>query len=180
VIPVDGGRAQQLTTNPSTVVFPSFSRDGQWIYFSSSRNGAPSIWKTPVSGGTAVHVSPFTGLAALESRDGAYLYYVESPTLSSPGPLWQLSLKGGERVKLLDGVIPVSFEVVESGIYYFERLTGELRLQYFDFATRQSTMVAENLGNVNPGLTASPDGRTILYSRVDTSINNLMLVENFR
>jgi hypothetical protein len=74
----------------------------------------------------------------------------------------------------------VSFEVVESGIYYFERLTGESRLRYFDFATRQSTVAADNLGNVNPGLTASPDGRTILYSRVDTSINNLMLVENFR
>jgi hypothetical protein len=40
--------------------------------------------------------------------------------------------------------------------------------------------VARNLGNVFLGLTASKDGRTIFYSRVDSSIDDLMLVDNFR
>jgi hypothetical protein len=47
---------------------------------------------------------------------------------------------------------------------------GETRLQYFDFTTRQSRTVARNLGNVYLGLTASPDGRTIFYSRFAPSL----------
>ena len=59
--------------------------------------------------------------------------------------------------------------------------SGETRLQYFDLATRTPTTVARNLGNVFIGpLTASEDGRTILYTRVDSSVDDLMLVENFR
>jgi hypothetical protein len=60
------------------------------------------------------------------------------------------------------------------------RVAGEKRLQYFDFATRRSTTVADKVGIANAGLTASRDGRTILFSRVDSSVNDLMLVENFR
>ena len=45
---------------------------------------------------------------------------------------------------------------------------------------RSSRTVARNLGDVLPSLTASPDGRTILYTRVDSSVDDLMLVENFR
>jgi hypothetical protein len=40
--------------------------------------------------------------------------------------------------------------------------------------------VARNLGNVEIPLTASADGRTILYAREDSSLDDLMLVEYFR
>ena len=64
--------------------------------------------------------------------------------------------------------------------YNVTPLAGEGTIGYFDFATRNSTTVARNLGNVFIGLTASRDGRTIFYTRVDSSVDDLMLVENFR
>ena len=56
----------------------------------------------------------------------------------------------------------------------------EYRLQFLEYANGKSTMVARNLGRVSFSLGASPDGRTILYRRVDSSVDDLMLVENFR
>ena len=190
VIPAAGGKPQNLTSHPASDGFPSFSRDGQWIYFTSNRTGERRIWKIPASGGDAVQVTNSAGYAALESPDGAYLYYVE--TLDKPSPLWHLPASGGVPVKVLEGVFFGNYVVLKGGIYYIDKPsgqggvyyldkpTGETRLQYFDFATRRSTTVARNLGNVDAFLTASPDGRTLLYSRKDSSVDDLMLVENFR
>jgi hypothetical protein len=67
-----------------------------------------------------------------------------------------------------------------AGIHYLDRSAGETRLRYFDLATRRSTTVVRNLGNVDVPITASSDGRIILYARQDSSVDDLMLVENFR
>jgi hypothetical protein len=138
------------------------------------------IWKIPVSGGAAVQVSAGLGMMAIESPDGAYLYYTESTISNSPAPLLRIPVAGGPAVKITDGVNSTSFDVVDGGIYYLERVAGDTRLQYFDLASRKTITVAGNLGNVDFGLDASSDGRTILFTRVDSSVNDLMLVENFR
>ena len=87
---------------------------------------------------------------------------------------------GGEPVKVLDGVVWFNLYLVEKGAYYIDEINGETRLQYLNFATGKSTTMARNLGKVSAGLTATPDGRTILFTRVDSSADDLMLVEDFR
>ena len=95
---------------------------------------------------------------AVESPDGAYLYYMQ--TMESRAPYGAVPTSGGVPNKVLDGVILADFAVLEGGIYYIDRPSGEggtyyvdrpfgeTRLQYFDFATRRSITVAHNLGNV--------------------------------
>ncbi len=178
VIPTAGGKPRRLTSHPATDRVPNFSRDGKWIYFSSNRTGENQIWKIPASGGEAVQVTKNVGYVALESPDGAYLYYTQ--TASPPSALWRLPTSGGQPVKVLEGIVFRAFVVLERGIYYIDQPSGEAQLQFFDFATSRSTTVARNLGDIRNGLAASPDGRTILYSRVDASVDDLMLVENFR
>ena len=180
VVSAGGGKVTNLTTNPANDVFPSFSRDGRWIYFSSTRAGQPSIWKIPASGGVAVQVSNHPGLLAIESTDGADLYYVESTVTDQAGPLMRVPVKGGTPVKILDDVISTSFDVLDKGIYYLERVPGDARIRYYEFASRASTIVARDLGDISFGITASRDGRTILYARRDSAVDDLMLVDNFR
>jgi hypothetical protein len=105
------------------------------------------------------------------------LYYVMATT-DRPGPLMRQRLAGGELAKVADDV--VAFDVVAEGIYYIERRVDVSRLRYLDLATGKFTLILDNLGPLWFGLSASADGRQILYSRVDSSVDDLMLVENFR
>jgi Tol biopolymer transport system component len=180
VVSADGGQPRNVTQHPANDAIASFSRDGKWIYFHSTRTGEQLIWKSPVSGGKAVQVSARLGVMAIESTDGAYVFYVESRNFGSPGPLWRLPVNGGEPVRILDGVTSNSYDVIDRGIYYIQQAAGQTRLHYFDFATRESRLVAADLGTAVGGLAAARDGRTIFYSRVDSSVNDLMLVEGFR
>jgi Tol biopolymer transport system component/predicted Ser/Thr protein kinase len=191
-VAASGGKARRLTADPASDAFPSFSRDGKWIYFNSNRTEGQrnSIWKVPAAGGAAVRIDTSSGVAPQESLDGASLYHVE--TIDRPSALWRVPLAGGAAKKILEGVYLANFVVLAGGIYYIDKPSGEsgihyvdlpsgeTRLRYFDFATRRSTTVARDLGNVDLPLTASADGRTVFYPRLDSSVNDLMLVANFR
>jgi Tol biopolymer transport system component len=178
VVPAAGGKPRRLTSHPAIDIAPKFSRDGEWIYFSSMRSGDYRVWKMPAAGGDAVQVTPNQGGGgAVESPDGGSIYYHTSAVVS---PLWRLPTSGGEPVKALDGVVWFNWWLFGNGVYYIDRFEGENRLQYLNFGTGKSTTVARNLGEVSAGLTATPDGRTILFTRVDSSTDDLMLVDNFR
>ena len=185
VIAAAGGKPRRLTSHPGVDHVPSFSRDGKWIYFGSSRTGQNQVWKIPVSGGDAAPVTRDGGFISFESPDGAYLYYsipAAAVGMSMSNAVWRLPVSGGRAVKILENVHGSVFGVLERGIYYVEIIKDEGRLQFYDFALRRSTTVARKLGDVffAGGLAASTDGRTILYSLVASSVDDLMLVENFR
>ena len=168
LIPAMGGKPTFFAGNGC----PSFSRDGKWIYFMDR----DQIWKKMTSGGRALQITRNGGWAALESADGKDVYYRQAP--NGPGPLWRIPVWGGEAVKVMDGMF--DFFPVEKGVYYINEQTDEPKLQFLNFATGKSTLVARDLGRVRRGLTATSDGRTILFARVDSSSDDLMLVENFR
>ena len=178
VVPAAGGKPRRLTSHAAIDICPTFSRDGKWIYFSSMRSGDYRVWKMPAAGGDAVQVTPNQGGGgAIESPDGSSVYY---NTVSVVSSVWRMPTAGGDPVKVLDGVVRFNYSLLDKGAYYIDRPESETRLQYLDFATGTTTTVARNLGEVGAGLTTSPDGRTILFTRRDASADDLMLVENFR
>ena len=87
---------------------------------------AHQIWKVPSSGGEAVQVTHNGGYVAFESTDGVHVYYTQ--TANSPTSLWRISTRGGEPVKVLEGVIRRAFTVLETGVYYIEATEHEAAL----------------------------------------------------
>jgi Tol biopolymer transport system component len=59
-------------------------RDGQWIYFTSTRSGDFQIWKmradVPDADAAAVRITRHGGIEAEESLDGRHLYYAKRGT----------------------------------------------------------------------------------------------------
>jgi Tol biopolymer transport system component/DNA-binding winged helix-turn-helix (wHTH) protein len=192
VVPAAGGPPRILTEALANGGFPSFSRDGKWVYFALMEDTEVRIWKMPASGGPAVRVTSTTGSVAIESPAGDALYYVTAA--DRPSPLWRMPLDGGAAVKVLDGVLGGNFDVADRGIYYLERIQGappaagasasppaaDVRVQFYDFATGRLTTVASDLGLVGFGLCASRDGRDVFFARVDSAIDELMVVDDFR
>jgi eukaryotic-like serine/threonine-protein kinase len=179
VVNAEGGSARRLTTEPFENNVPSWSRDGRWIYFASNRSGTGQIWRMPAQGGQAVQVTKQGGFAALESTDGKFLYYIKAAT----GSIWRMPVEGGQETPILDRKIAWShWRVVENGIYFLDWDASPPEIDFFDFVTRRSTQIAtvERAKGIWGGFAVSPDGRWILFSRVDENDSEIMLVENFR
>jgi eukaryotic-like serine/threonine-protein kinase len=194
-VPASGGKIQRITSHEAADSVPSFSRDGKWLYFNSNRTGSFEIWKAPIAGGNARQVTPNGGYVAFESWNGADLYYTQTATGSSS--LWRIPTTGGQPVELLKDVTERAFSVVRDGIYYIEQQPRETaantaaplsqsptqagaRLRFFSFASQRATTITDLDGTISLGLSVTPDGRTILFSVIESSANDLMLVENFR
>jgi Tol biopolymer transport system component/serine/threonine protein kinase len=178
VINAEGGAPRRLTTEPFENNVPGWSRDGRWIYFSSNRTGTPQVWKVPAQGGQTTQVTKQGGLAAFESTDGKFLYFIKAPV----GPIWRMPLEGGEENRILDRKIEWShWRVLENGICFLD--SGAMpEIALFDFATRQVKQIGivERAKGFWGGLAISPDGQWMLFTRVDQVDSEIMLVENFR
>jgi Tol biopolymer transport system component len=178
----DGSGLKRLTMGPPSQTNPGWSADGKWIYFQSRSEGDGSIWKVPVEGGKAVLVLGVRGGSAVESPDGKFLYYDGGwPTDYS---VWRRPTGGGKEIKVVDSLHPQAFAWValNDGVYFISKADekGASHIRFKDVTTGSVRTIAPIERQVSQGLTVSPNRRSLLYSQVDESGSDLMLVENFR
>jgi Tol biopolymer transport system component/DNA-binding winged helix-turn-helix (wHTH) protein len=181
VVEVPGGTPRQITTVPgANNVVPSWSRDGQWVYFASRGGGKDfQVWKVPIRGGPAVQMTKKGGFAPLEADDG-FLYYAKG--FSIPG-IWKVSNYGGTEAAVLDTSDAPEWSdwaVVPGGMYFVNsRSSPKPTLEFFDFATARRTSISA-LDGETQGLAVSPDRKSILYSQLDLDNQAIVVVKNFR
>jgi Tol biopolymer transport system component len=186
MIGAGGGVPRRLTSDKSQDIVPSWSRDGRWIYFASNRTGTFEVWKIPPEGGAAVQVTRSGGFHAIESPDGKFIYYTRAP--GTPG-LWRMPVDGGHEETVLKALREGFWSywaVVEGGLYFLDRqeiphVGIHYYLRFLDLKSREERLIIELPKRpFNSGLDISPDGRAFLYTQVDQSDTDIMLVDNFR
>jgi Tol biopolymer transport system component len=188
VIGPDGLGLRKLTDGPFDDAMPSWSRDGRFVYYREDRADGHDLWRRPIvdagaaaDAGPAVRVTHGGGFRGVESPDGRSFVFA---TRDDESPLLVQPVGGGPARPLVACAITRTLTAGPDGIYYLgcpaEAPTSPVfRIDPNTGATRLLGTAGVNGGFV-PGMTVSPDGRRILFTRRVTEGSDLMLVEDFR
>jgi hypothetical protein len=182
VLELPDGTPRMLTTFPETNNgAPSWSRDGQWIYFYSVHDPVGyQLWKIPQNGGSPVRVTTQGGVHGIESMDGRFLFYSKFGECG----IWKKSLDTNEEL-----ILPIhtcewfTWDVTHDGIYF---LNGDPppngRIEFFDFAHGQITpiLTLDKPASLFGGVTVSPDGKSLLFGQNELNESYIMVMKNFR
>jgi Tol biopolymer transport system component/DNA-binding winged helix-turn-helix (wHTH) protein len=182
----DGRDQHALISTKDDNDVPSWSRDGRSIYFASWRRGDFALLKqrlTPdhrSADGEPVQISRFGGFCGFESYDGRILYF----TRRGADGIWSMPTDGGPETRVTsapaDGLWG-DWAVTEAGLYMLDcRTTPHCTLEFYNFSTRKVSSLFqiehEPIAG-EPGITASRDGRTVLYTQFTPGQNYVAMTE---
>jgi hypothetical protein len=125
------------------------------------------------------------GAEAAESPDGRTIYYTKVPEIG-PG-LWSIPTGGGHEERVLESVRFGYWAVARRGILFIDfdvPSEAPRPVRFLNFESRQVTQVGTVEKTVSwtntPGFAISPDNRWLLYTSLENTDADLMLVDNFR
>jgi Tol biopolymer transport system component/DNA-binding winged helix-turn-helix (wHTH) protein len=180
VVKAGGGEARSVVQDGFNNRAPRWSNDGKWIYFGSNRSGAWQVWKAPAWGGTAVQVTRHGGFAAEESEDGKDLFYVRE---GSPASIWKMPVGGGDESEVDGAIHPVdwaAWTLVKDGMLFVEpSVDDDVGVSLFDLSSKQVRHLAD-LDKAPFWLTATRDGRAVIFDQPGQFEGRVVVLENFR
>src|ERR1700683_2069796 len=172
----------KLKTNIRESQYPYWSHDGKWIYFLGYEGTGHQLYRCPAAGGEAtLLVGSIESTAAIESFDGKLLYF---PLRWGDANIMMLAPDRPGAAPQQVPQMPKIFEqsqwaVVPEGIY-FSLQDNPRSIGFYDFATKHARELFRADKDLAEGMSISPDGRYMLFSQIDESNADIMLVDHFR
>ena len=183
---INGGRAQQLTTNPAHNFNPRWSPDGSMIAFDSNRYGNFDVFIMPAQGGAPRRLTTHSGNERVQgfSPDGKYVYFIaniQRPASFAMFPagwatqLFRVSVEGGRPFLVLPNAVADATVSQDGTFLVYEDITSvtcpwrkhqtsaaSRNVWRFDFATHQFTQLTTHV-NANRNPVLSRDGRNLYF-----------------
>jgi Tol biopolymer transport system component/predicted Ser/Thr protein kinase len=161
---------------------PSFSKDGQWVAYTSIPVG--NLWKSKTDGSERLQLTfpPFTAYEPRWSPDGKRIAFQGI----MPGQAWKMYLissDGGEPEEVMSGIGDLGWSpdgnslIFHSGMADFLS-TSPRAIQLLDLKTRQISTFPGSEGLYSPRW--SPDGRYIAALRVGSETLQILDVRTKR
>jgi len=172
----------KLKTNIREANRPFWSHDGKWIYFRGYEGVGRQLYRCPAGGGDATLLAASQDLRTpIESSDDKVLYF---PWRFGDANIMMLALDRPDATPQQVPEMPkISHEAqwapVPDGIY-FSPQDNPRSICFYDFATRHTREIFRTDKDLAAGMSISPDRRYMLYSQIDESNSDIMLVNNFR
>jgi Tol biopolymer transport system component len=193
---------RRLTAEATNEVMPSWSPDGRFLYYGSNRTGRWRVWRIPAEGpGEPEAVTPEAGARGIPLPDGKYLATHDTAPgettasiflfrVTPPGTSYP-STSPSPSERLIEGLEPDlwgAWTVGAEGIYFLQKddlaspraKESGYSVRLFDPLTRRTRSLFRLAGTPlkgDLGITVSPDGRFVLYTRRESDSSTLVLLE---
>lgn len=101
---IDGSNRIQLTANAGQDnTYPTVSRDGRYVVFTSNRTGTTQIWRMDIDGRNQKQLTFDEGRtereqSAVLSPDGTEVFFIKRGV--NPAAIWKISIEGGNPVQV--------------------------------------------------------------------------------
>jgi hypothetical protein len=188
VVSASGGVPIRVTTGAFEMadnLVPSWSGDGNFLYFSSNRTGRFEVWEKKLNGDEASQITRHGGYNGMESADRKSLYYIQDTDKTI---IWQTSLAGGESRQIAGPLGPGMWgywAIADDNLYYLQRTMGGttpatiFRMNLKTGAKVRLGRTRFGINEYDRGLAVSPDGRWLLYAQRDIDRSSIMLIDNW-
>lgn len=170
-----------LTDSPFDEKHPTWSRNGQYVYYTSNRNNQWEIWRQSLNHPSSETILLTKGYLAKEAYDERSFFYTKART----DGIWQFNFKDGSSKLLVPDLHHLdwgNWAPTQTGIYFIKRSKGKNQIYFYDFqlgTSRRITNLPFKVPYGDPAFAISANQRWAIIGDFKNYKGDLVLLENY-